>query len=76
MRFADSGCAAAGPAEEPSHQCRFEGRTFRHLGREVARTCCDPAYRSPYLTTTWMPGGPTAAGIDEVRPRPASLKVY
>jgi hypothetical protein len=47
-----AGCAAAAPGADrrrASGRCSFKPADYGRLGRHVARTCRDPAFRSPYL---------------------------
>jgi hypothetical protein len=55
MRF-----GAAGSAPQPTWQCRFNDATYRLLGRHIARTCREPAYRSVFLVASRREDPPTA----------------
>jgi hypothetical protein len=64
MRFISTRVARM-PAGEFSHRCRFDDTCYRDLGREVARTCSDIAYCSPYLTAPWTRDAGADAGFKE-----------
>jgi hypothetical protein len=61
MRFASTGSVSHVTAEGQSHQCRFEATVYHRLGREVARTCQAPSYRSPFLVKRRVRVGAAAA---------------
>jgi hypothetical protein len=75
MRFASAATGPAAHSERPlcqmerppeaawqaAHRCRFDTTDYHRLGRDIARTCDDPAYHSPYLVARRVPENTAAA---------------
>jgi hypothetical protein len=65
MRFISTRVASI-PAGETSYRCRFDDTCYRDLGREVARTCSNNVYCSPFLTSPWTRDADADAGFKEI----------
>ena len=71
MRFGSTGGAL-----RPTWQCRFNDATYRLLGRHIARTCCEPAYRSVFLVAPRKGDHPTTmSAMDKSFAPPAQVAV-